>query len=109
MIKFLKLLLARRDQGTQGPQVANSVTVNEVLARRQTSPPAPEPALRAAKARGRRPQLPEKQQDTPREIDFGIDGITLAEPPSDTNFNPYESGRYSATELWEKRQRSGET
>jgi len=107
MIKFLKSLFGGRDQGTQGPQVANSVTVNEVLARRKTSPPAP--ALRAVKARGGRPQLPEKQQDTPREIDFGIDGITLAQPPSETNFNPYDTGRFSATELWEKRHRSGES
>jgi hypothetical protein len=107
MIKLLKLLFGGHDQGTQGPQVANSVTINDVLARRQTSPPAP--ALRAVTARGGRPQLPEKQQDAPREIDFGIDGITLAEPPSETNSNPYDTGCFSATERWEKRHRSGET
>ena len=106
MINFLKSLFGGRGQDTQGPQVANSVTVNEVLARRQT--PAPAPALRAVKARGARPQLPEKEKQQPREIDFGIDGISLAEP-AETNFNPYDTGRFSATELWEKRHRQGDT
>jgi hypothetical protein len=110
MINFLKSLFGGRDRDAQGPQVANSVTVNEVLARRQGSLSAP--VLRAVKAGGRRPQLLERQQDKPGVIDFGIDSISLAEP-SKTGFNPYDSGGFSTTDPWEnpweKRYREDDT
>jgi hypothetical protein len=99
MKEFLKSLFGRDRQGDSGPKVANSVGINDVLARRK---PQAAPVLRAVQPRAGRAQLP--PQETPRPIDFGEDALSF-EAPEEQGFNPYDTGRFSAAELWEKRQR----
>lgn len=102
MMRLIKSLFGKSVD--DGPQVANTIDVNQVLTR---SRPAP-PALRAAKAPPGRPKLPARPNGEVRESmpDFGADELSM-EQPKDNGFNPYDTGRSSAAELWDKRHRDG--
>lgn len=106
MKRFFNALFGRRNQSPGGPQVTNTINVNDVLARSRTNPSAPAttPVLRAVRAEAPEARLPAEAAEKAREIDFEIDGISL-EQPSENGFDPYDTGRFSASELWEKRQR----
>ncbi len=106
MKRFFDALFGRRTRVERGPQVANITNVNDVLTRTRANP-APAPVLRAVRSGTANPRLPESAAEKAREIDFEIDGISL-EQPSENGFDPYDTGRFSASELWEKRHRERE-
>ncbi len=103
MKRLLKSLFGK--PADDGPRVANAMDVNQVLSRPRVSAP---PVLRAAKPPPGRAKLPTvtPAPPTPPELDFGADELSM-EKPADTGFNPYDTGRFSAAELWDKRHRDG--
>ena len=103
MKRFFSALFGRRAQTQRGPQVANTINVNDVLARTRENP-TPAPALRAVRSGPANARLPAEAVEKAREIDFEIDDMSL-EQPAENGFDPYDTGRFSASELWEKRHR----
>lgn len=103
MKRLLKSLFGK--PANDGPQVANAMDVNQVLSRPRASTP---PVLRAAKPLPGRAKLPTATTERPStpELDFGADELSM-EKPADAGFNPYDTGRFSAAELWDKRHRDG--
>jgi len=106
MKRFFSALFGRGAQAQRGPQVANTTNVNDVLLARSRGNPAPvpAPALRAVRSGPANARLPEEAVEKTREIDFEIDDMSL-EQPTENGFDPYDTGRFSASELWEKRHR----
>jgi len=105
MKRFFSALFGRRAETQRGPQVANITNVNDVLTRRRADPaPVQAPALRAVRSGSANARLPEEAVEKSREIDFEIDDMSL-EQPTENGFDPYDTGRFSASELWEKRHR----
>lgn len=103
MKRFFNALFGRDTQPEPGPQVANTVNVNDVLTRRRANA-SPAPVLRAVRSGPSNARLPQEAVEKARGIDFEIDDMSL-EQPIETGFDPYDTGRFSASELWEKRHR----
>lgn len=107
MKKLINALFGKRENVSHS-QADNALALNDVLARYRepaTRQPAPAPVAPAAgKAQARRAKR-EPEGTAPRELQFDLDGLAIAEERQE-GFNPYDTGRFSTAELWEKRHRN---
>ncbi len=102
MRKWFRSLFGQDTGARSGPTLENSMQVNEVLARYRSPPAAAQPATPVT-----RKQRTEHAVSA-LEVDFGEAGLSIEEP-SDDGMNPYDTGCFTASELWEKRHRDGRT
>lgn len=105
MRKWFRSLFGQDTGSRSGPSLENSMQVNEVLARYRSAPGGAQPApVATPAARKRRTE----HAVNVLEVDFGEAGLSIDEP-ADDGMNPYDTGRFTASELWEKRYRDGRT
>ena len=105
MRKWFRSLFGQDTGARSGPSLENSMQVNEVLTRYRTASAGAQPAPAAMPVtRKKRPE----HDVSVLEVDFGEAGLSIEEPTED-GMNPYDTGCFNASELWEKRHRNGRT
>ena len=110
MKKLFQALFGRREH-TSRSRADNAVALNDVLSRYREPAKAKGPGSRPAAAPT--PEAPGRpaagtDADGTRRLDFDLDGLALTEERTE-GFNPYDTGRFSTAELWEKRHRNRPT
>lgn len=107
MKKLFQTLFGKRESSSRS-QADNALALNDVLARYRE--PAKRPEARSAAAPAAGGQKPRREKDATgaggsRELTFDLDDLAIAEERKE-GFNPYDTGRFSTAELWEKRHRN---
>lgn len=105
MRKWLKSLFGQDAGAGSGSTIENSMQVNEVLARYRPAQTATGTGREPAKQRTADPETANAERE-PLALDFGESGLSLADATGDEGINPYDTGPFTASELWEKRHRS---